>query len=129
MKNILTVSSIIEFPTAVILLVFPSLIAKLLFGTSLDTPIALIVARVAGAAILALAVACWFARKEGNNSAVNGLVVAMLLYNSSITLLLIYAALVLSLSGIGLWPVTLTHAAMSVWCIINLLKKTINKIE
>ncbi len=123
MKNILTVTSIIEFPTAFILLVFPSLITKLLFGATLDTPIALIVARVAGAAILALAVACWFARKDGINSAANGLVVAMLLYNTSITLLLIYAALVLSLSGIGLWPVTLTHGAMSVWCIINLLKK------
>jgi hypothetical protein len=123
MKNILTVTSIIEFPTAVILLVFPSLIAKLLFGVTLDTPIAVIVARVAGAAILALAVACWFARNYGINSAANGLVVAMFLYNTSITLILIYAALVLSLSGIGLWPVVLLHMAMSVWCIINLLKK------
>jgi hypothetical protein len=124
MKNILTVTSIIEFPTAVILLVFPSLIAKLLFGATLDTPIALIVARVAGAAILSLAVACWFARNDGINSAVNGLVVAMLLYNISITLILIYAALDLSLSGIGLWPVVLLHMAMSVWCIISLLKKS-----
>ena len=124
MKNILTVTSIIEFPTAVVLLVFPSLIAKLLFGATLDTPIALIVARVAGAAILSLAVACWFARNDGINSAVNGLVVAMLLYNISITLILIYAALDLSLSGFGLWPVVLLHMAMSVWCIINLLKKS-----
>jgi len=126
MKNILTVTSIIEFPTAVVLLVFPSLIAKLLFGATLDTPIALIVARVAGAAILSLAVACWFARNDGINSAVNGLVVAMLLYNISITLILIYAALGLSLLGFGLWPITLIHMAMSVWCIINLLKKTAN---
>ena len=124
MKNILTVTSIIEFPTAVVLLVFPSLIAKLLFGATLDTPIALIVARVAGAAILSLAVACWFARNDGINSAVNGLVVAMLLYNTAIALILIYAALVLSLSGIGLWPVVLLHMAMSVWCIISLLKKS-----
>jgi hypothetical protein len=126
MKNILTVTSIIEFPTAAILLVFPSLIARLLFGATLDTPIALIVARVAGAAILSLAVACWFARKDGINSAANGLVVAMLLYNISITLILIYAALGLSLLGFGLWPITLIHMAMSVWCIINLLKKTAN---
>ena len=124
MKNILTVTSIIEFPTAVVLLVFPSLIAKLLFGATLDTPIALIVARVAGAAILSLAVACWFARKDVINSAANGLVVAMLLYNISITLILIYAALGLSLLGFGLWPVVLLHMAMSVWCIINLLKKS-----
>lgn len=123
MKNILTVTSIIESPTAVILLVFPSLITRLLFGATLDTPIALIVARVAGAAILSLAVACWFARNDGQNPAARGLIIAMLFYNTAIALVLIYAALDLSLSGIGLWPVVLLHMAMSVWCIINLLKK------
>jgi hypothetical protein len=126
MKNILTVTSIIESAAAVILLLFPSLFTRLLFGVTLDTPIAVIVARVAGAALFSLAVACWFVRNEGNNSAAKGVVIAMFLYNTTITLILIYAALVLSLSGFGLWPVTLTHGAMSVWCIINLLKKKIN---
>lgn len=123
MKNILTVTSIIESAAAVILLLFPSLFTSLLFGVTLDTPVAVIVARVAGVAILALSVACWFARNDGQSPAARGIVSAMLFYNITITLVLIYAALFLSLSGIGLWPVALLHTAMSVWCIINLLKK------
>lgn len=124
MRSILTFTSIIESATGLVLIVLPSLLTKLLFASKLDTPVTLTVARVAGAAILALAAACWFARNDGQNPAARGIVRAMLLYNIAIALVLIYAALDLSLSGIGLWPVVLIHMAMSVWCIINLLKKT-----
>lgn len=124
MKNILTVTSIIESAAAVVLLLFPSLFTSLLFGVTLDAPVAVIVARVAGAAIFSLAVACWLVRNDVNKTSAKGLVIAMLFYNTFITLILIYAALFISLSGFGLWPVIVTHTTMSVWCIINLLKKT-----
>jgi hypothetical protein len=125
MKNILTVTSIIESAAAVILLLFPSLFTSLLFGVTLDTPVAVIVARVGGATLFSLAVACWFVRNEENKAIAKGVVFAMLFYNTFITLIFIYAALFLSLSGFGLWAVILTHTTMSVWCIINLLKKTL----
>lgn len=123
MKNILTVTSIIESSAAVILLLFPSLFTSLLFGAKLDAPVALIVARVAGATLFSLGVACWFVRNEGNKAIAKGVVFAILFYNTSIALILIYAALFLLLSGFALWPIALTHMAMSVWCIINLSKK------
>lgn len=122
MKNILTFTSIIESATGLTLLVLPSFLIKILFASTLDTPITVTVARVAGVAILALGIACWFARNEGQNPAARGLVIAMLLYNTVIALVLIYAALGLSLLGLGLWPVVLLHMTMSVWCIINLSK-------
>jgi hypothetical protein len=121
MKNLLTFSSIIEFSTGLVLLILPSLLTNILFTETLDTPILLTVERVAGAALLALSAACWFARNEGHSLAARGVVSAMLLYNVSVSLVLIYTSIGLSLSGFALWPVVLIHIAMSVWCIINLL--------
>jgi hypothetical protein len=123
MKSILTFTSIIESGTGLVLIIHPLLLTKFLFASTLDTPVTLTFARLAGVTILALAVACWFARNEGQHPAARGLVSAMLLYNTGVTLVLIYAALGLSLLGIGLWPIVLIHLAMSVWCISNLLKK------
>jgi hypothetical protein len=125
MKNILTVTSIIESAAAVILLLFPSLFTSLLFGVPLDTPVAVIVARVAGATLFSLAVACWFVRNEGNEAIAKGVVIAMLFYNIFTTLIVIYAAFGLSLLGIGLWPVVLIHTSMSFWCLSTLFKKAL----
>jgi hypothetical protein len=127
MKNLLTVTAIIESGTGLLMVVFPSILTMLLFGSSIDTTIASTIARVAGVAILALSVACWLARNDGQSPAAKGLVSAMVLYNTAIAIVLIYAALGLMLSGIGLWPVVMLHLAMSAWCIISLLNKPIQE--
>jgi hypothetical protein len=64
------------------LLVSPTLVVAFLLGASLEAPAALVVARMAGAALLSLGCACWLARNDGPNRAVRGMVAAMLLYNS-----------------------------------------------
>jgi len=120
MKNLLTVTAIAEFGTGFVLVSFPGLLTVLLFGSSIDTPIALIIARVAGLAIIALGVACWFARNDVQSPATMGLVIAMFIYNSGTSLLFIYAGLSFISLGIGLWPVVLFHLAMSIWCIIKI---------
>ena len=74
MKKLLTITAIIEAATGLGLLVAPAVLARLLLGGTLDTPAALTVARVAGAALLSLGVACWLARDDGR-----ALVIAMLL--------------------------------------------------
>jgi hypothetical protein len=91
--------------------------ASFLFGTTLETPSALAVSRVAGAALLALAAACWLARNDVQSRAATGLIAAMLLYNMAVVALLTDASFRSELSGIGLWPGVVLHVAMAVWCL------------
>ena len=58
MKNALTFAAVAEAATGLALLIAPSLVVHLLLGEQL-TGIAIAVARVAGIAIVALAIACW----------------------------------------------------------------------
>jgi len=66
-KKLLIVTAMIEIGVGLALLAFPSLLATLLLGSSLDTPAALTVARLAGGALLSLGVACWLARHDGQS--------------------------------------------------------------
>ena len=126
MKNLLTVTAGIEAATGLALLGLPSLVVSLLLGGSLDTPAALVVARVTGAALLSLGVACWLARNDEKSRAAVGVVTAMLMYNVAAVAVLAYAGIGLGLSGIGLWPAVLLHAALAAWCIACLRNKRVN---
>jgi hypothetical protein len=118
MKKLLTITALIEGATGLGLLVVPSVIARVLLGATLDAPVAVTVARVAGAALVSLGVACWLSRDDGR-----ALVVAMLFYNVIAVAILAYAAVGLALSGIALWPAVILHAVMTVWCVTSLLQK------
>ena len=74
MKALPIVTAVIEVGAGLALLGFPSAVAMLLLGTPLETPAALTVARVAGAGLLALGVACWLARGDMQSRAARGLV-------------------------------------------------------
>jgi hypothetical protein len=111
MKRLLAITAAIEAGTGIGLLVVPPVIVRLLLGATLDAPAAVTVARVAGAAVLALGVACWLARDDGR-----ALVVAMLFYNVVAVAVLAHAAVGLALSGIGLWPAVGLHTALAGWC-------------
>ena len=122
MKALFIVTAMIEAATGVALMVLPSVPAALLFGTTLDTPTALVVARIAGAALLALGVACWLARDDGQSRAARGLIAAMLTYNTAAVAILAHAGIYLELSGIALWPAIVLHVAMAVWCAVRVLR-------
>lgn len=100
----------------------PSILATLLLGVQLDTPVGLTVARLGGAALLAIGAACWLARLYGHGRVARGLAGAMIIYNAGTVAILVNAGLA-RLSGIGLWPAVVVHAAMTDWCITSLLSE------
>ena len=122
MKSLLIVTAAVETATGLALLGLPLLVVSLLLGGSLDTPVAPVVARMTGAALLALGVACWLARNDEKSRAAVGVVTAMLLYNIAAVSVLAFAGIVAGLSGVGLWPAVLLHAALAAWCIASLLR-------
>ena len=117
MKMLHTVTAFIEVGAGVALMGFPSAVVGLLLGAPLDTPAAVTLGRVAGAALLALGVACWLARRDAESRAARGLVVAMVVYNFAAVALFVHAGLGPGLPGVALWPAAVLHAAMGVWCV------------
>jgi hypothetical protein len=125
MKRLLIVTAVIELGAGVALLCFPSATVALLLGSLLDTPAAMNLARVAGAALFALGVACWLAHYDAQSRAAKGLVSAMVLYNLGAVIILGAAGIRSQPVGIGLWPAVILHAVMTIWCAASLLRKPI----
>jgi len=123
MKSLKIATALIEIGAGLALLLIPGEFAKLVGGVPLDSPIALTVARVGGAGLIALAIACWIAREDSSSRAAIGLVAAMTFYNFAAVGVLGYAAVGLQLHGVALWPAIILHAVMGFWCAISLRRK------
>jgi hypothetical protein len=125
-KKLLIVTALLETATGLALLLSPPLVAAALLGASLDAPAALVVGRMAGAALLSLGGACWLARNDGPNRALRGLVAAMLLYNCAAVAVLANAGAGVRLVGVLMWPAVALHSALAVWCIACLRNGPVN---
>ena len=99
------------------MLALPTLVISVLLGASLDSAGGVTVARVGGAAMLSLGLACWLARHDGQARPGRGVVTAMLVYHVGVAVLLTHAGLALGMTGIGLWPAAAGHVALAVWSI------------
>jgi hypothetical protein len=124
MKTLLTITAVIEAGTGVALAVAPSAVVLVLLGSPLDSPASLVISRILGAALVSLGAACWLARRDAQFRSSSGLIEAMLLYNIAAVSLLIHARIGLGMSGVGLWPAVLLHAALAVGCVACLRKVT-----
>jgi hypothetical protein len=123
-KQLLIVTAFAETATGLMLLVSPTLVVALLLGASLEAPAPLVVARMAGAAVLSLGCACWLARNDGQKA--GGMVAAMLLYNGVAIAVLANAGTGARLVGVLMWPAVALHTALAVWCIACLHSEPVN---
>jgi hypothetical protein len=102
MQRVLVLAAVAEAATGAALLIVPSLVGRLLLGEEL-AGVAVSVARVAGIALIGLAVACW-PRKA---------LIGMLTYSAAVTLYLAYIGLAGVVTGILLWPAVAVHAILT----------------
>jgi hypothetical protein len=103
-----------------LLLVVPSVPLALLLGVEQASPETIVAARVAGAALLALGIACWLGRSNKHGPVQLGLIRGVLIYDVAAAVLLEYAGLFSSLGGIALWPAVVLHTALAVWGVVCL---------
>jgi hypothetical protein len=120
MKLLLIIAAVIEAVAGVALLLIPTVAVSMLLGVPLDTPTGLVAARIAGAALAALAIACWQARNGERGSPVTGVIEAMSFYNFAAAMVLVYAGIRLDLRSALLWPAIVLHLGVGAWCVLNL---------
>jgi hypothetical protein len=115
-KKLLIVTALVEAPVGLLLLTAPGVVVGLLLGAPIAEPVTPVLARIAGAALLALGVASWTAREEGASRAGRGLIAALLLYNAVAVAVLAGAGAGQGLAGILMWPTVALHAGLALWC-------------
>ena len=120
-KHVLTVTALTEGGTGLLLLLVPLIPIRLLLGLDHVAPEALPIARIAGAGLIAWAVACWGGR---NHPAVQpGVLLGVLVYDVAAAGILAHAGSVMHLAGILLWPAVGLHAGLAAWCAYSLSRK------
>lgn len=120
MKALLIITAIFEGLTGLSLLVMPSLTVSMLVGVEIGEAAGFVAGRIAGAAIFALAIACWQTRDGERESPSIGIVAAMLFYNAAAASILVYAGIRLGLQSQLIWPAIVLHTALAVWCFLVL---------
>jgi hypothetical protein len=121
LSRLLSIGAALEVPVGLGLLVAPSALAVLLLGAPLADA-GLVVARLAGGGLLALGIACWFARSTPWGPAGFGIAGALLVYNviacvvlalarpaPTVSVLQLGAAVLHGLIAVGLSVALLAH--------------------
>lgn len=117
------VTAFAEVGTGVALIIAPSLLIELLLGEGLSSSQSVVLGRITGAALLSIGAACWLV-SQGDSGGQRGLVAGVLLYNVAVPVLLIHAATVLGMRGIALWPASVLHVCLAIWCILCLRRRS-----
>ena len=119
MKLLLILAAVTEAVAGLALLLIPTVAVSMLLGNPLDTPTGLVAARIAGAALAALAIACWQARNGDRGSPAIGVIEAMSFYNFAAAMVLVYAGIRLDLRSALLWPAIVLHLGVGAWCVLK----------
>ena len=105
MNTVLMLAALAEAGTGVILLIYPSIVVRLLFGAEI-TGAGTYMSRLAGIALIGLGAACW--PTTDNRRAFQGMVT----YSMLAMLFLIYIGVRGESVGLLLWPGVIVHAIL-----------------
>ena len=119
LSRLIGIGAVLEVPTGSGLLAVPSSISTLLLGAPLSGT-GLVVARIAGGGLLALGIACWFARSTPISWAGLGVAGAFLTYNVVVCVTL-FTALAGPGSNALLLSVAVLHGLLGAGLLIALV--------
>jgi hypothetical protein len=111
-RQLLTIATLAECLAGVALVVTPDAGVTLLLGAE-PGAVGLMVARIAGVALLALGIACWGARADSGGAAQTGTLRAITIYNAGAGLLLIAFVATGKASGVAVWIAGMLHLALA----------------
>jgi len=113
----LLITAVGEGVTGLFLLLWPAVPLALLLGMHAAAPETLLVARVAGTALLAIGLTSGLAQDDTGSQALRAVLAGILLYDVAVAVVLAYAGIGLHLAGILLWPAVVAHAVLAIWCV------------
>jgi hypothetical protein len=100
----------VEVVTGLVLIIRPSLFGRLVFGGEFSPP-GQALGRLAGFALLALALACW--PRQSTDEASRSALAALLGFSVLTAIYLFYLGIVRHLSGPLLWPAVALHVVVA----------------
>ena len=106
MKTLLALAAVSEAATGLVLLVYPSIVVRLLFGSEI-TGAGIVMSRLAGISLIAFGIACW----PGNMA--HRALYGMVTFSTVAMLYLAYVGLI-GVVGILLWPAVAVHGGLSI---------------
>ncbi len=101
MKGLLALAAVGEAATGLVLLVYPPIVVRLLFGADIAGA-GMVMSRIAGIGLIALGIACWPSRDTRGRAA--WALCGMLNYSSLAALYLAYLGIGGEWAGRLLWP-------------------------
>ena len=119
---LLTLAGGLEILAGSAALIIPAPVVSLLLGVSMD-PIASVLARLFGAGVFALGLACLKARNDVASPAGVAVSIGITAYNLLAAVVLIWTAAGSELGGLLLWGAGIGHAALGALFVFALFKR------
>lgn len=111
LRLLLIISGSLEALVGVLTLIAPATVVSLLLGGSVDA-IGSVLARLFGAGVFALGLACLKARDDVGSPAGLAVSIGITSYNVLAAVVILWAAVGLSLGGLLLWAAGIVHAVL-----------------
>jgi hypothetical protein len=112
LPRLLAIAGVVETAMALALLAAPSGVASILLGSELATP-GEVVGRIAGAGLLSLGIACWFARDTASAPASVGVAWALVVYNAVACATLAWAVTAMASGSLPALGASVLHGAFA----------------
>jgi hypothetical protein len=127
--SLLTTTAVLEAPTGLLLVLLPAPVLVLLFGWRQPGAEALVMARLAGGAVLGLRVSSWAARRRTDASGQRAVLTGVVTYQVVAAGVLVYVGAGLGMVGPLLWPAVILHIVFGAWSTLCLVGITATPIS